>query len=134
MRCRRRASLREAFPRSVRSLGAPERGVGRHMFERSIVTKTGQLWKFYLAYALMLPAVLLTFGATLVSEQVRPWAYIGVPLFTLAGFVVLFITIRCPLCGARWFWLAASPHDQRRVRVGRVTASLPVCVPHPRRP
>jgi hypothetical protein len=75
------------------------------MTENAIVRKSGQYWKWVLFQCLGVGSALLIFG----GGAFRGY---GV-LLGLFAFIFVNAAIRCPKCGARWFWLAASTKDPR---------------------
>lgn len=80
------------------SLNEPD---GPPMLENSVITRTGQMWKFVLAVGLTLAGCIVPlFPATGMS-----WTVGTVLAFVGYGFGLAFI--RCPECGQRWFWDAA---------------------------
>lgn len=70
------------------------------MFQSSVVTRTGQLWKLALACLAML-----------VGSVAPIWPASGLTWTTgtvlaVVGFFAGSLAIRCPACGNRWFWEA----------------------------
>ena len=78
-----------------------------------IVSKTGQLWKFYLAFIVL---GLCAFGPKLVARwfEVPFWVVIVAPFAGLGAFALACFSIRCPKCGANWLWDAVSGKDHRK--------------------
>lgn len=101
---------------SLASLGAAERSVSAHMISpNSVVMKTGQAWKLRLFIVLMLCGGSAMFGAQFKLGGDYSTEFLGVgTLVALLSFVFASLAIRCPSCGARWFWLAISRLDQHQ--------------------
>jgi hypothetical protein len=78
-----------------------------------IVSKTGQLWKFYLAFIVV---GLCAFGPKLVARwfEVPFGVQIVSPFVALGAFALACFSIRCPECRANWLWDAVSSRDFRR--------------------
>lgn len=80
------------------------------MFKNSIVSRTGQVWKVHLSCGLIAAA-----GAGMAYAQLRIRA-LSADEFTaimlpstglgLASFAFACLSVRCPVCRARWFWMA----------------------------
>ena len=82
------------------------------MYERSIISKSGQSTKGVLALVLVFLGALIvllgSFGSThLPATSQALIALCGIALF-LAGGLYGSFAIRCPKCRARWVWLAVS--------------------------
>ena len=78
------------------------------MYEDSVLRGTGQMWKFYVATLLLVPgtvAFVFGLGALFLG-------YLGVIVAAsgaaaaLIALVFAALAIRCPSCGAHWYWLA----------------------------
>jgi hypothetical protein len=68
------------------------------MSNKSILRTSGQVWKLVIAIAaLLLGSVLPAFSATGLS-----WT--AGTILSIAGYAFGVLLIRCPACGARWFW------------------------------
>jgi hypothetical protein len=82
------------------------------LFDNSIIKKTNQWWKLMLAFGLMVAGGLLVgwlanvpdLGEVQSGFQLLLLGF----LFTGAGLVFPCVAIRCPNCGARWFWQGIS--------------------------
>jgi hypothetical protein len=84
----------------------------------SILARSGQAWKFKLSMLF----VLLGGAGMAVSRAMPPSESIvglvaslaGVAAGLLGGLVFPSLSIRCPRCRARWFWMAISSkrHDE----------------------
>jgi hypothetical protein len=71
------------------------------MFENSVLSKTGQLWKLCIAILLML----IGSFAPLSAGSGIDWTW-GT-ILAIAGYVYGTLFIVCPKCANRWFWSAA---------------------------
>ena len=70
------------------------------MFNNSIISRTGQIWKFVAGIAgLVIGSVTPAFEQTGMS-----WTAGTIIAIVGYGFTVAFI--RCPVCGQRWFYKA----------------------------
>jgi len=79
------------------------------LFEASVISKTGQLWKLHVSVALIiLGGVLMFWGKSHLETLSGGWLLAGGMAAVLAGFVYACLSIRCTACGAKWFWLAVS--------------------------
>jgi hypothetical protein len=100
--------------------------------EESVLYVSGQAWKLWAMIGGTFASVVLIFGAYTFRASLSPgwyqltmWAGILAGLFSLA-FPVL--SIRCPSCRARWFWLAISmEHGSRWYEWLVSRSSCPVC-------
>ncbi|UCE23720.1 MAG: MerC family mercury resistance protein [Candidatus Zixiibacteriota bacterium] len=75
------------------------------MFDNSVIKKTGQWWKFLLAYfGILVGGVGMIYGfPRLDQEYALVWA-IGGWVLTFASFVFGCVSIRCPACKEKWIW------------------------------
>lgn len=100
--------------------------------KESILYCTGQIWKFRVMYIGAMIAAALVFGAQWFKGSMPgPW-FVGVMLAgAVAALVALafpVITIKCPKCGARWYWMAISKkHRTNEFRWLASQTSCPVC-------
>jgi hypothetical protein len=92
----------------------------------SILKRTGQVWKLHLCFLLAVAG-----GASIFWGQSRLDSAYGGALFGGGMLAVLLallfpsFTIRCPSCGARWFWLAISKiHKDQWLKA---LLSVPTC-------
>jgi len=68
------------------------------MLSHSTIGKTGQSWKLAIAaLALLIGSVVPVFPAAGLS-----WT--GGTMLAVGGYAFGLLLIRCPACGARWFW------------------------------
>ncbi len=98
----------------------------------SVLYCTGQAWKFWVMPIGVVISALLIFGAQwLIGSLPAGWF----PIITLSGclvglvsFVFPCIAIKCPVCGARWFWLAVSKkHSTNWFNWLMTQSSCPAC-------
>jgi hypothetical protein len=94
----------------------------------SIVYRTGQLWKLrslsgvYVSAAIMIGAQWFRD-----SNWFQPIVYFGT-LVAAASLAIPGWGIRCPRCGARWFWLAISQkHTENWYKWLTSQSTCPVC-------
>ena len=83
------------------------------MFEKSLIVRSGQMWKIVLAYILLFGGLACA-GAGLFQLTQSPdslsivlLVLIG-PLVAIAGGAFACFTVRCQRCGAPWLWWAVS--------------------------
>lgn len=85
------------------------------MFDNSAIRKTGQWWKGIAALTLVILGSLIMFVGLLTHSDDRAIASFAVVLagMVLAALAFAFAcwSIRCPECGSRWLWLAATKRD-----------------------
>lgn len=78
--------------------------------EESVLYRTGQGWKFWLMPTGTLISVVAMIGAMRFRDLLPSWhfqaALLIIITLQLASFAYPAIAIRCPYCGAHWFWLA----------------------------
>lgn len=67
----------------------------------SVVARTGQSWKLWLAVALLLV------GSFLPLYAAAGLSWTGGTVLAIIGYAFGCLAIRCPACGNRWFWSAA---------------------------
>jgi hypothetical protein len=82
------------------------------MFDASVIKKTGQWWKAVVSFwVLMLGGAAMLWGLSNLSSSTPSYtsalAISGMILAAL-GFAYACLSIRCPVCGARWVWMGAS--------------------------
>ena len=147
-----RGEVAERLNAPVLKTGSPSRGSGvrispsppnhrglctlenqRWMHRRdSIVYCSGQAWKLWVMI-LGVPVVVPLIAWAVSQEDTLPLSYRFIVTFLvtlLAAGVLAFpcLTIRCPACRARWFWLAISKkHDVEEFRWLFTRSSCPVC-------
>lgn len=79
------------------------------MSPQSIIKKTGQAWKLYVFAILLVVGFICTFWGQAHTQDVYGGAVLGIGLFAgLTSLIFPAVAVRCPSCGARWFWLAIS--------------------------
>lgn len=84
------------------------------MLEDSVLRGTGQMWKFYASTLILVPGTaafaigLVGFILGFVSVHV---AIIGA-IAAAAAIAFAAFAIRCPSCGAHWYWLALRKLDR----------------------
>jgi len=92
------------------------------MLKASVIAKTGQNWKFNLALlALLAGSVVPIFPAVGLS-----WT--AGTVLAIAGYVFGVALIRCPSCGARWFWDALM--DPEIYKAVFTNSTCPGCGPN----
>jgi predicted RNA-binding Zn-ribbon protein involved in translation (DUF1610 family) len=83
------------------------------MLDRSFLTQTGQQWKLLTALALMGIGLYFTVGLSGHAESsTRGLLYFfsGLSL-SFAAMIWLAVSVRCPKCGVRLVWRAATTRD-----------------------
>jgi hypothetical protein len=70
------------------------------MMSDSVITRTGQLWKFVLAIVLLLIGSFLP-----LFENIGMTWTVGT-IVAVAGYGFALAFIQCPVCNVRWFWKA----------------------------
>lgn len=71
------------------------------MLSESVISQSGQLWKFLIAVA----ALLVGSFVPIFAEEIVSWTVGSV--MAIGGYVFALLTIRCSSCGKMWFWEAA---------------------------
>jgi hypothetical protein len=95
------------------------------IFPNTVIRKTGQWWKWLLFQCLLIVAAFAMFAGQWFTNLRGLEAY-GALLGLLAfGFAAFFI--RCPACGARWFWQAISNRNQVKWGSLMQQESCPAC-------
>jgi len=79
---------------------------------KNVISKTGQSWKFKAMFVvLVISGVSMVYGKmnidTLSSESFF-YFVAGGALIGLLSFVFACVSIKCPICGSKWFWSAVS--------------------------
>jgi len=69
--------------------------------KNSVVARTGQSWKLWLAVLLLLAGSFVPFF------EASGLTWTGGTILAIAGYAFGCLAIRCPACGNRWFWSAA---------------------------
>lgn len=102
------------------------------MYEHSLLRATGQMWKLYVATALVVPgAVIFVVGAItslshLLDVQFPKVAVLGLFIGFL-GAAFASVTIRCPACGAHWYWSIVKTQERGWVQKLIARAAGPHC-------
>jgi hypothetical protein len=79
------------------------------VFEASVISKSGQLWKVHASVVLIiLGGIAVFWGQSHLETYAADWLIAGGMTSVLAGLVYACFGIRCRACGAKWFWLAMS--------------------------
>ncbi len=82
------------------------------MFGDSIISKTGQMWKLMLSFALLLAGWLaLAWGVSVGDSEYDPLVVsfvVGGMTTAILGLLFAIVSIRCPKCRKRWFWQAVN--------------------------
>ena len=71
------------------------------MFSESVISQSGQLWKFLIAMV----ALLVGSFAPLFVEEIISWTTGSV--MAIGGYVFGLLAIKCKDCNKMWFWEAA---------------------------
>lgn len=78
--------------------------------KESVLYRTGQAWKFWLLPLLVSIGILvLLTGELIKGSWPKQWflaALDAAVCLEIFAFAFPAIAIRCPSCGARWFWIA----------------------------
>lgn len=80
------------------------------MYPDSVIRKTGQWWKVQLGFWMMA----LTVVPLMINDTYYKFFEVDFELHILgifagmAAFFFILLSVRCPECGAKWLWLAAS--------------------------
>jgi hypothetical protein len=99
------------------------------MARDSLLSCTGQSWKLLLhwaiglAYCAVLATTEMLWFEGHVSAETRGLLLLGGSFLAIASLVFACIAIRCPVCRARWFWLAISKKEDGL----RLLFSRPAC-------
>lgn len=100
--------------------------------KESVLSRTGQAWKYWAMLLSSVVSILLVFWVTLFGTSLpSPW-YITILLLgilvAIVSIVLPCVAIKCPVCGAKWFWFAVSKkHSLSRLDELFVQSSCPVC-------
>jgi len=82
------------------------------MFDNSIVKRTGQMWKLYLSFILLLLGSASIFGS-IISAKTTSYSLMAILIFgglivSLSSLIFVIVSVRCPNCKAPWFWQGIS--------------------------
>lgn len=82
------------------------------MFDNSIIKKTGQMWKLYLSFILLLLGVASLFIgikiAEIKSHSLAAFLVLGGLIVGLSSLIFGIVSVRCPNCKAPWLWQGMS--------------------------
>lgn len=70
------------------------------MFSQSVISRTGQLWKFWLGVIAVLA------GSIAPSVEAAGISWIAGTILAVAGYGLTVALTRCPACQERWLWKA----------------------------
>ena len=88
----------------------------KNNLKESLLYRTGQAWKFWIqAFGglVLVVTTVLTFDDSSMSKEsysILLWGGLAVGGICM---IFSFVSIRCPNCGARWFWQAVSKKQKR---------------------
>jgi hypothetical protein len=71
------------------------------MFSKSVISRSGQLWKLLIAII----ALLVGSFVPLFAEEIVSWT--AGTVIAIGGYAFGLLTIRCSSCNKMWFWEAA---------------------------
>jgi len=78
----------------------------------NVISKTGQSWKFRTFFiVLVMSGVSMTYGQfniETLSNDLFFYFVAGGAFVGLLSFIFACVSIKCPNCGAKWFWSAVS--------------------------
>ena len=74
----------------------------------ALMRRKGQLVKYWLGMALVSLSCIVSIAEPIVINRLTPSDLALLSMLDGVGLVYLCGAIRCPDCGARWFWLMAS--------------------------
>ncbi len=104
------------------------------MFDNSVIRRTGQWWKVLLGFwGVGLSGALMIAGIVLGLEfgHESSWFMIMTIVGTFLGlgfFVFLCASVKCPDCGVKWYWAAASKkHAKGWDRHVLLLSTCPAC-------
>ena len=101
------------------------------MFERSVITRSGQTWKMIVcAIALVIAVGSVFLGCSRINAltpEEFTGAVLGGAVFGIIAAAVACAAIRCPNCGARWVWEAVRKQAQDKWLLWLTQLS---CCPH----
>lgn len=98
------------------------------MLARTLIARTGQVWKLWLSMLLTYGGSALLFMALWEFSEPSSVYLIGIGVvLCLLGLVIPSLAIRCPSCGARWYWNAISRRDHKRWFEGLSMSRCPQC-------
>ena len=75
------------------------------MLDNSIIKNTGQSWKLTVVVAALLA------GSLAPAFPASGLSWTAGTVIAVAGYIYGLVLIRCPSCGARWFWDALMNPD-----------------------
>jgi len=82
------------------------------MFDHSIVTKSGQLWKFWLGLSgVMIGGLSMMIGLVILKHEIGIILLLSGSVIAVMSFVFECMAIRCPGCKSRWLWTAIKSQD-----------------------
>jgi hypothetical protein len=75
----------------------------------AVVAKSGQDWKIHVFFAAsMIGGVLMLCGLRIHTNAGFLVCMLSGVLLELGSLAAVCLAVRCPRCGARWFWMAVS--------------------------
>lgn len=99
--------------------------------DESILYRTGQKWKFWLMPLCVWVGIAMMLIASWLKDRLETSWLLGAIFFAalmiLGGFVLPAIIIKCPNCGARWFWLAVTKQQSKNWFRWLFQTGCPVC-------
>jgi len=79
------------------------------MLARSVITKSGQLWKLLTCLALIIiGGISMCWGQSHLDTNYGGWLLASGMVAVFGALIFACVGIRCPSCGAKWFWLAVN--------------------------
>ena len=99
------------------------------MEQTTALQKSGQQWKLYFS-AVVMALGILAFYAGMRAARSGWYTVIAVagPFVTVGTGIWLMRSVKCPVCRARWYWLAFSRERAENILFGTfVVWECPVC-------
>jgi len=78
------------------------------MLAIGLMRRKGQIVKYWLGMALVAVSCVVSIAEPILINRLTSSDLVLLSVAGFAGLIYLCIAIRCPDCGARWFWLMAS--------------------------
>ena len=82
---------------------------------RNIITKTGQTWKIILTLVIIFLAMAtMSYGFLNINDISKTIFFLYVAVSATVGilaFIFTCVSIKCPKCGAKWFWSAVNSKE-----------------------
>lgn len=98
---------------------------------RELIRRTGQSARLWSGAGLLVAGFALMLAAGYLVGRISLTTFVAIvalgSIVGIGGFAYLCVAVRCPRCGARWFWLMASKRREDPMNQAFRNGACPAC-------